>query len=93
MPFFSNSLTKDASVKRAGGLVKCWLGSSFSNLSTSPTFTAGNNTSSSDLFAPRTLVKPSKTRVRPLAFNSTFAASTVKVEDKYSAGVIWQATN
>ena len=93
MPFFSSSLTKEASVKRAGGLVKCCDGTSFSNLRISPTLTAGSNTSSSDLFCPRTLVKPSKTSVRPLAFNSTPLASTKMVDDKYSAGVIWQATN
>ena len=93
MPRFSNSLTNDASVKRAGGLVKCCDGSSFSSFKTSLTFTAGNKISSSALLAPRTLVKPSNTKVRPLALNSTPLASTKMVEDKYCAEVIWHATN
>jgi len=43
---FSNSLTNDASPKRAGGLVKCWLGSILSNVSDSPTCKSGKCLSS-----------------------------------------------
>ena len=43
IPRFSNSLTNDASLNRAIGLVKCCLGSSLSNANTSPGLKSGNN--------------------------------------------------
>ncbi len=71
MPRFSNSLTNAASVKRAGGLVKCWLGETVFSANVSFKLTAGKIWSSG--FLPncgKTFVQPSKRKIRPLAFNS-----------------------
>ena len=43
IPRFSSSLTKAASLKRAGGLVKCWLGNTVSSVKVWPNSTAGNS--------------------------------------------------
>ena len=49
IPRFSSSLTKAASLKRAGGLVKCWLGNTVSSVKVWPNSTAGNSWSSAVL--------------------------------------------
>ena len=88
IPRFSSSLTNAASVKRAGGLVKCCLGSSCSNFSISPTFTSGNVVSS---FLPDgrcTNVQPAKRKVRPFAFSKNSPALTLIVLESYFAGII-----
>ena len=93
IPRFSNSLTKDASLKRATGLVKCCFGSNCCNASTSPGLRSGKSKSSSPLRLTWgwTRVQPSNFNTRPLAVNSYSPALTRNVVESYLAGNIWHA--
>ena len=93
MPSSSSFFCRLASLKRAGGLVKCWLGAMSIGASSWSASTRGRITSSL-LGMPMIFKKPSKTKILPVARNSasTLAGSMVMAVLSHWASTIWQLT-
>ena len=84
IPSSSSALTRLASVKRAGGWVKCCLFSKFLSLSASPSVSGGSVVSfcfSASVPSIYTFIKPSNFTFDPLARNVCPAASMSAVVD------------
>ena len=100
MPYSSSALTSEASEKRGGGSVKCWLARIRSSGTRSPVFISGSlrpSSSSSALLvslpSSYTARKPGNTTVVPLARKLCSLPAARSTDTVLSvAGTIWQAT-
>ena len=95
-PFSSKVRINVASLKRAGGWVKCCFGSISTDLTTSPSTNSGKIFSLSSLPSSRpstyTCINPLNFTLEPLAINVTPFCWSVTFMVSKIAGVIWLAT-